>query len=232
MFKLKVFFAFCALSLSLSTQAALLYANIRDTTIPSFGNLDEGVVMLDDVAIPVDRLNGPYRIIVKKVSFDVYAPVAGVSRCFLSYTKAERVNNVVGVTLPPTPLTALNITSRANQRQRISIGNGVNPLFSIDLLPVTALGKSYGLFYFGLAFNRPLNNIGWVTAEGPDYNDNSFYGYYGNGDRRNGLKRFYGGVQASFNLEIEGDPVPEPATWVTLLALCGMCAKRRARRNS
>src|SRR5437016_2942907 len=56
-----------------SAHGALLYDNSTDTLIASFGNLDAGVIVMDDVAIPAARQNSLY-LEVKQVVTDIYVP--------------------------------------------------------------------------------------------------------------------------------------------------------------
>lgn len=206
---------------------------IYDLTQPSppvaFANTDPGVVMFDDVLIPLDRLGGQTTLSVKKATTLIYVPIAGTYRVTAWAAKGRITNGMLQpdgiVQLQSQPFTFPD----SNTLYSITVGNGTTEAFSVPLLPFTFEGNSFRMFFYGLSFDQPLQNVGWTLANGPDTNLDGFYAYYGAGSSQNGA-RILSGFRASFNLKVEGAPVPEPASALALVL--GIAGSRRRRKRT
>lgn len=217
-----------AVWLTSSSQAALIYNNTTPVPLGAYHNLDAGATMLDDVLIPLARMSGNNQLIVRRVTFQLFSPVGGTYNVMPVYADGSIVNNALTPVLPPISLTNQVVTMDPNQTKLVTIGNGTDPLFTVNTIQPGA--APFQAFFFGLRFVSPSAYIGWVHANGPDANVNAFYGYYGPGDSRNGEKQT-AGFQASFYIEMNGDPVPEPQSVLAVgLGTLLVLSKRFRRR--
>jgi hypothetical protein len=203
--------AIAALSVSLA-RAALLYDLTQPNPPVGFANLDPNVVMMDDVLIPVNRLAGQPRISVTSAETSIFMHLQGTYTVTEWVSKARITGGQLQPEFPLTKLGSVTFTLGGNQLRTITwVARNGGESFSLPVLPLNFQGNDYGVFFFGLSFSAPLQNIGWCLATGPDTNLDGFYAYYGAGDSRNGVK-LLDGYRASFNLRIKGSPVPEPAS--------------------
>lgn len=198
----------------------VMYDSTTPSSIDSFANFDAGVIHLDDVLVPVGRLNGATRLKVMQFEVQLFAPVAGNIRVDSFWAKAGAGINAS---------LSQNVQIGANAKKKLTFGDGVNTLFEVPLTMVTFKGKDYGGFLMGLRFNASLNRVGWVTADGPDVSANTFFAFYGNNDPRNGFKSLTG-VPGTFYLKIWGEPVPEPVSAAVTGSLLALLLLRRRRK--
>jgi hypothetical protein len=219
-------FSFLLFLCGASLHAALLYDNTTPVPLGAYHNLDANATMLDDVFIPLARLGGANGVIVRRVQFQVFSPTGGAYNVTPYFADGTIVNNALRPALPPTALANQMVNMTANEMKVVTIGDGVNELFRVNAIQPGI--SPYKAFFFGLKFYSSHANIGWVHANGPDFNINAFYGYYGPGDTRNGEKAT-ATFQASFYLKIDGEPVPEPLTLTAMGTGLLVIAWRRKR---
>lgn len=201
----------------LVTQArAVQMYNLSDPNPPiAFANLDPGVINFDDILIPSNRMLGQPRISINQIVTRIDVAAAGTYGVEAWVAKAKILN---GQLQPETPVRVGTISftlGAPNANQPITWGNGVNEVFALPVLPITYNTLQFGVFFFGLKFDAPLDRIGWNLANGPDSNIDGFYGYYGAGNSQNGVFGL-GEYRASFNVKMQGSPVPEPTTWLSM----------------
>lgn len=213
-----------------ASQAVVFYDLTKPEPPLAFANLDPNVIMMDDVLIPVNRLNGQPRISITRIDTKIFIAQPGTYTIEAWISKAKISNSVLQ---PEFPLTRLISDRRtytvANEVRNITLfPTRGNELVNLPVLPLSYQGNDYGVIFFGMSFSAPLDRLGWVLADRPDVNIDGFWGHYGQGDSRNGPKVLFDDW-ASFNLKITGNPVPEPASIAVLGAACLVLLRRRAR---
>jgi hypothetical protein len=212
---------------------AVLYTNTTVDPFAAYGNLDPNVVMLDDVLIPPARVGDQPKVAIRKATVELWTRVAGTYqvKAWAAVGGFNQAGNLVPM-LPPTQVGTASVVSNGFGKRNVDFGNGTTAFFDVFLRNVSAQGTPYKMFFFGLSFDAPLDKIGWSLADGPDFNLNGFYGYYGPNSPQNGFKTYADGLKASFNLKLEGYPVPSAQPgFVLLMGLIGMRSGTRAARK-
>lgn len=217
------------------SEGAVLYDNTEEGSFPSYANADPGGVLFDDVLIPNARSNAERKLAIKKIEFSVFAATAGTYRLTGFVTQLGGIDGNGGFQIQ-TPIHEIfesDAEFEANQIKTLSLGDGISTLFEYTIdHSVTFMGENYNIFFFGLKFNAPLENVGWVTADGPDTNLNAYYEYFPGFPDQSGLRILNPPARSSFSLRVTGNPVPEPVT----LTLAGLTigfagsVRRRLRR--
>lgn len=216
--------------------AIVYYSNQNNTNPASYFNLTTDLqpppVLFDDVLVPFDRQQGAASIPITKIEADMFAKTSGTYVIRAWYAAATLENGLPQIVLPPTSLGAYTLAMNANERKSLVIGDGSNVVLNAPqkVITVVATGRTYGLFYFGFSFVNSVNDIGWVTADGPDDNFNSFYAYIGAGAAQNGYRGLGGGTRSSFNLKLTGNPVPEPSCVLSLMGGMALLVSRKRMR--
>lgn len=227
-----------AISAAGSAEAATqtLYQATNPGPLPAFSNIDEGAVLYDDIPVPPDRFPGAISFSITRITVRLYAPHAGTYKID-AYLAPPQILD--GKLAPGTPDTRIlpDVTFQQDYQapRDVVIGDGATELFRAPLnyLVTMASGSKFKLFFFGLAFNKPLNDVGWMVADGPDYNIPGFYRYFGVADARTGPGSLGQTFWPGYNVILEGNPiVPEPSSILALGSWVGALwlSRRRNRR--
>jgi hypothetical protein len=212
-------------------------AQLYDCTLPNppvaFSNFDENVVMMDDVMVPLNRLNGESSVAITQFQVKMFVPISGTYRVTTWISKARITGGQLQPEFPLTQLTSQNYNfPTGNTINSITVvPTGGPTVATLPWLPFNFEGNDYGVFFIGMSFSAPLQNIGWIVADGLDTNLDGFYAYYGAGDARNGVK-LLDGYRASFSIKVQGMGVPEPGTWLALGCGLAFVVRRRSKRTA
>lgn len=202
------------------------------TTTPA----DPARTVFDDVPIPEARLNGQSAIAVTRVTIGIRriagAPATDVSLLYSTLT--------TDVTAPDTNLdlpanqfavASLAANTGSSTTQLITIGNGVDPLFTTSLNDT--LFDGFGTFVIGVRFSDSSNLNGWRITSGADANANVFWLHDPNHtSQANDEGAFFfnndnpPNPPASFYITVDGTPVPEPTT-LGCMAFAALALLRR-----
>lgn len=201
---------------------------------PVGGPATQPNVVFDDVPIPAARLAGNTSIAVSRVTVGIRrlasAPATDVSLFWATAT--------TGAVLPDTELdvpfnsigtVSLDANGAAAVTQLVTIGDGINPLFTASL-NTTLLGADFPTFLLGVQISNVDAANGWRLTTGADANANVAWMY--DTDLVDTESRFNfgtGGPAAAFWIEIEGTAVVPTPGAMALLGLGGLAAARRRR---
>lgn len=216
------------IAITASVNAAVLYDVTNPNPPVAYGNVDKDAIMLDDILVPSNRSNGNRRIFIQKIEAKMFAPRAG-TYTIKAWAAISNFNSGPIPVFPPTLINTQSMTFASNEIKTLTIGDGTSTLFSTSLFPIINSGNNYGVFFFGFSFSESEANVGWTQADGPDFNLNGFWSYYGANDPRNRFQQFAGNYRSSFNIKITGFPIPEPST---SLPICAGLVLIRIRRRS
>jgi len=185
-------------------------------------------VLIDDVLVPVSRdpLNLPLAI--KKATVEVSGATGWTANFTLWTTDIKSDGTPVGT---PIMITTASLTFTTSMQQ-LTFGDGSTTLFTVT--PNTTAQPGYDLFYIGLSAPTNSPAVDWDWANGSDVNLPTAYLY------NFAANAYFLDTSSppfpnhfSYNLRLEGNPVPEPSTWglgllgITLLAW--FCHKPAAR---
>jgi hypothetical protein len=223
---------------AMPADAGVVYSNtspIPYIANPGRGGIISGTgvqqdVLFDDVPIPDDRLFGRDMLEVTRVTVGVGriadAPPVDATLYWATATTT--------VTHPDTQLDAPghligtgSVTGTAPPQTFITelvvIGDGVSTLFTVPLN--RTMFSDFGTFLIGVQFSNDDMRNGWRLTGGPDLNADWFWQY----DTDRPIPEVVTPERpqfATFYIEIEGRPVPEPAT-LGLLAPGALLVLRR-----
>ncbi|MBL8880199.1 MAG: PEP-CTERM sorting domain-containing protein [Phycisphaerales bacterium] len=187
------------------------------TTTPA----DPARIAFDDVPIPVDRLGGDNKVEVTRITVGIRrlanAPATDVMLYYSTLTTDVTAPDT-NLDLPATQfaIASLAANGASSTTQLVTIGNGVDPLFTADLNET--LFSGFGTFAIGVGFSNANNNNGWRITSGADANANVFWLYDpGHTSQANDEGAYFfnndnpPNPPASFYITVEGTPVPEPS---------------------
>ncbi|MEN3337614.1 MAG: hypothetical protein V7647_1290 [Acidobacteriota bacterium] len=214
---------------AIRTAAAPLYSNTQDTrTTTGVGGTNHNV-LVDDVLVPAERNPRNRPLAITAVTMLVSGvPGEAATLSLWHYPVLSDGSPGFGRELIdtarvvfPSPLPFL----------RASFGNGSSPLFTVR--PDFVVEPGFGLFSLGLGSSRV---VGWQWADGPDVNRATAYNHNLGVDRIF-LNKSPGPpfpAHDSYFLEVQGSPVPEPATMYLVAAglLSGLFMRRLQSRTA
>jgi hypothetical protein len=239
------------------------YANPADANPLSFNVGFNTDILWDDAPIATNALANPF-VEVNRLSFDILrvanAPAVDIDIYWANMVPdagANRGTNNIPLDSPvddPGPANFVQRISLAANggtatRQIISVGNGVDTLFTTGVLDTSTpdaqyidgtnfnypvgTHPGYGYFMVGLKFSTTAqenlwviasdpNNLFWVTDDFQDANPSTIDEFYFGVDDQDVP------IAGTMSMKVEGNLVPEPASLATLgIAALGLLARRR-----
>lgn len=208
---------------AVGAQAVVLYSNTTQTGF-RFGGTS-GNITFDDVLVPVARnsTGGPMKITSVSVGLRRITGAQAVTAdlYWAGINSTPRIESVRHVT---TFTRGALVGSSVTEVLTVSNAGG---LFYVD--PNNSLVTGYSAFAIGLKLTGDTASNGWRMTSGPDANIDAFWDY--TNPTTQTFSYFGGTPAATFYINVEGEPVPEPGTIAAIgLGLVGIIARRR--RNS
>ncbi len=209
-------------------------------------------VVFDDIPIPIAALGGNTALEVTRVTLGIvrtgtdFAPPSGPGggapasdfNLFFSTASTTATAPDTQLDTPPTFVATQSLPERTEAGaiiEAVTFGDGVNPLFTVPLnftiLQSAPGAEDFGTFMLGLQISDTTANArnGWGISTGLSLNAQNIIWLLDSDLANPEISASFGpGAPASFLIEIEGTPVPEPGS-LMLLGLGAACVLRRRR---
>jgi hypothetical protein len=207
-------------------RIAHLYSNTESTSAVSVPGANS--VLIDDVLVPVARNPSNLPLAITSVTVVVNGTPGDTGALSLWLYPVQRQDGSPGFART---LIGTTIVSYDGAFHPVTFGNRSNPLLTV--VPNFAAAPGFGLFFLGLSSGE--HGAGWLWADGPDVNQPTAYAHNLDVNR---IIRFSSSgppfpSHISYSLDVQGTPVPEPATssLIAIGLLVGASCRRRSRRD-